>query len=69
MVDGAFVGGNMIDWDEFDRVAYAYRAWPAEDIKGVADRYEELCQFVRSAMQDEARGARDAVDHYIRRGE
>ena len=34
--------------EEFNAIAYSYRSWLASDPKGVADRYEELVNYVQS---------------------
>ena len=39
--------------EEFDRIAYAYRSWPATDPAGVVARFEELKRYVEQLMSDE----------------
>ena len=34
--------------EEFNHIAYSYRSWLASDPKGVADRYQELVNYVQS---------------------
>jgi hypothetical protein len=34
--------------EEFNHIAYSYRSWLASDPKGVADRYDELVNYVQS---------------------
>jgi hypothetical protein len=53
-----------MDWDEFNRIAYAYRSWPGSDPQGVVDRYEELCEFVRDVMSDDAYELREYIERH-----
>jgi hypothetical protein len=42
----------MIDREEFDQIAYAYRSWPATDPAGVAQRFEELLAYVEKLISE-----------------
>ena len=37
----------MFNEEEFNSIAYAYRAWPESDPQGVVDRYNELLAYVK----------------------
>jgi hypothetical protein len=37
---------KSFDEEEFNKVAYSYRSWPASDPVGVASRYRDLLDFV-----------------------
>lgn len=43
----------MMDIEEFDRHAYAYRSWPMEDQAGVVARFNELVAYVESLIAAE----------------
>ena len=36
----------MFNEEEFNSIAFAYRAWPESDPQGVVDRYNELLAYV-----------------------
>ena len=40
-----------VAWDEeqFSGIAHTYRTWPASDIKGVYDRFDELLNYVKKS--------------------
>ena len=40
------------DDEEFNAIAYRYRSWPSDDLKGVVERYGELVKYVQTKMRD-----------------
>jgi hypothetical protein len=56
-----------MNWEDFNAVAYNYRSWPGSDPKGVVERYEELCKFVREAIEEAASNASESSSEWYER--
>ena len=51
-----------MDIEEFDKHAYAYRAWPGGDQDGVVARFSELCVYVESLIAAEREACAKVCD-------